>query len=94
MITRTPKGNTAKLTGTTYSKALGRPPGAWHARHRPTGRFVDSGGRVQRAKKGGENKCFSALNKINATTERLITTHIQILSTDMENASSQSLFGH
>ena len=41
-----------------YSKALGRPPDAWHARHWPTGRFVDSGGRVQRAKKKWGNKCF------------------------------------
>ena len=50
-----------------YCKAFGRPPDAWHARHRPTGRFVDSGGRVQRAKKEGEDEC-SALNKTQPIT--------------------------
>ena len=40
------------------SKAFGRPPDAWHARHRPSGHIVDSGGRVQRAKKERENKCL------------------------------------
>ena len=46
-----------------YSKALGRPPDAWHACHRPTGRFVDSGGRVQRATKRGGKRMFLLYTK-------------------------------
>ena len=76
------QGQYSKACGR-YSKAVGRPPDAWHARYPPTGRFVDSGGRAQCAKKEGEKECF-CFQYVKAITVYHIITLIQILSTDMK----------
>ena len=77
----TPKGSTAKPTGSTAKPsgdhlALGTPA---------TGQAAASStavGESSAQKRKGKTN-VSALNKINTTTEYLITTHIQTLSTDM-----------
>ena len=91
IISRTPKGNTAKLTG-----ATAKPSGDHLAPGTPaTGQPAASStavGEPSAHKKWKTN--VSALNQINAITNDLVITLIQILSTDMKNISSQDFFGH